>query len=456
MPALTVGHSPNAGVTVYHDHPPVVPLLILPFYKFFGVGEWQTRLATSIATLATLLALYGLLDQFASRRVALLSAACLAATPMTLYYGGQPEVLGMPLILFVICSVYAYFVFHRNPNVRTSALLIATFALAGATDWPAFILVPIFLIHFVTTQPSRQWVWIFMFCVVGAALFFLLYAYIKVAADLPWSWMVDPFLKRSALGRNLGFSPAEWFAVALSYNVTFHTVPLLLLATAWLIGLSWRSQSLGNKVPRILLVWGVAHVLLGREGTYTHDWWWWPLTPGLATAAGFSLDWLVRQTQRSLNLIASNAIFASALFVFAVWTTQSTYAKLHPDNARPFTAEELGEAIRAAAPNPDDVALLVWNNNSQDFFYGNRPLRTGIWSVDDLQHRLCSHTVDLPFGYEQMWNAPAKGIVFPLVFLQDYHEILDYLQLHYTEVSLKRELITKFRVFRFCNCTNRT
>ena len=29
----------------------------------------------------------------------------------------------MPLILFVICSVYAYFVFHRNPNVRTSALL---------------------------------------------------------------------------------------------------------------------------------------------------------------------------------------------------------------------------------------------------------------------------------------------------------------------------------------------
>jgi hypothetical protein len=40
MPVLTVGRRPNAPITFYHDHPPVVPLLIFPFYKVFGFGEW--------------------------------------------------------------------------------------------------------------------------------------------------------------------------------------------------------------------------------------------------------------------------------------------------------------------------------------------------------------------------------------------------------------------------------
>ena len=451
MPVLTVGRPPNAAITFYHDHPPVVPLLIYPFYKLFGFGEWQTRLATSIAAIAAIFALYKVLEQFGSRRVALISAACFAATPMYLYYGGQPEVTGMPLILFAICSVFAYLVFHRHQNVPSLALLIGTFVLAGATDWPAFILVPIFLVHFLATQPRSQWIWILAFCVASTAIFVLIYVYIKYAADVSWDWMLGPLLNRSGLSGKFEFTPTQWLATALKYNVILHTVPLLLASTVWLIGLSWCNQP-GNTIARLLLAWGLAHVIIGRQGVYIHEWWWWPLTPGLAAASGIWLDWLLRKTQRLLNPGLMNAVFVLALLSFAAWNTQSSYSKLYRDQVGPFTTAELGDAIRAAAPQPDDVALLVWGgNNPQEYFYGNRPLRSGIWSVDTLQRRLCDTSVDLPFGYEQPWRGPATGVVFPLVFRHDYAGLLDYLQLHLQEVPLKETLAEKFLVFRLCS-----
>jgi 4-amino-4-deoxy-L-arabinose transferase-like glycosyltransferase len=455
MPALTVGRPPNAPITLYHDHPPVVPLLIFPFYALFGFGEWQTRIATSIASIAAILALYMTLERFGSRQIALISAACFAATPMNLYYGGQPEVTGMPLVLFAICSVWAYLRFCKNLNSTNLMVLVGVFALAGATDWPAFILVPIFSVHFLTTEPRHKWIWILIFCLAGTAVFVLVYVYIKFAADIPWDWMLQPFLNRSGMG-GVKFTSTQWIETAIKFNVNLHTIPLLLTALLGLITLSWRGAKAGGMVAWLLLAWGTAHVLVGRQGVYIHEWWWWPLTPGIATASGLWLDWFVQKTQKFVNPRALNVALGAALLIFAAWTTQSTYSALYPYKAKPFTAAELGEAIRAAAPKLDDVALLVWGgHNPQDYFYGNRPLRDGIWSVEDLQARLWDENVDLPFGYQQHWSGPATGIVFPLVFRERYFQLLDYLERHYREVLLERELAKKFRVFSLCDpCAN--
>src|SRR2546425_10769646 len=58
MPVLTVGHLPTAPLVFYPDHPPLVPLLIVPFYGLFGVSEWQTRLPISMITIAAVYVLY--------------------------------------------------------------------------------------------------------------------------------------------------------------------------------------------------------------------------------------------------------------------------------------------------------------------------------------------------------------------------------------------------------------
>jgi Dolichyl-phosphate-mannose-protein mannosyltransferase len=448
MPTLTVGRPPNAPITIYHNHPPIVPLLIFPFYALFGFGQWQTRIATSIASIAAILGLYMTLERFGSRRIALVSAACFAATPMNLYFGGQPEVTGMPLVLFAICSVWAYLKFCQSLNSTNLMVLLGVFALAGATDWPAYILLPIFLFHFLMTQPRREWTWIFIFCFAGAAVFAIVYIYIKFAADLPWDWMVAPFLDRSGPGGKFGsFTAAQWFKTALKYNITLHTIPLLLTATAWLIAMSWRNAKAGATVAWLLLSWGIAFVLIGRQGAHDHEWWWWPLTPGVATASGIWLDWLVQKTGKFLNPSAANPILGSALLILAVWTTHSTYSRFYSQDARPFTTAELGEAIRAAAPKRDDVALLVWSSSGpQEYFYGDRPLRS-VWSVEDLQARLWDENVDLFWGFQQTWSGPATGIVFPLVHRGHYLQLLDHLEVHYREVFLEPKLATKFRVF---------
>ena len=64
-------------------------------------------------------------------------AALFAATPMTLYFGGFPDVIGMPLVLFVLLSVTAYLPFHREPGLTTLAPFVGAFMFAGACDWPA-------------------------------------------------------------------------------------------------------------------------------------------------------------------------------------------------------------------------------------------------------------------------------------------------------------------------------
>jgi hypothetical protein len=112
---------------------------------------------------------------------------------------------------------------------------------------------------------------------------------------------------------------------------------------------------------------------------------------------------LIDKTEKRFNLAAVNFVVAVALLIFAAWTTQSSYSRLYPTkDTGPFTPKELGEAIQAAAPNPDAVAaLLVWNNNPEDYFYGNRPLKNNVWTVEDLQRRPRDDTVDLPFPYEQ-------------------------------------------------------
>jgi len=189
-------------------------------------------------------------------------------------------------------------------------------------------------------------------------------------------------------------------------------------------------------------------VLIGRQGVYIHEWWWWPVTPGIAAASGLWLEWFLSMTQRFANRRVINTAAGLALGIFAIWTTQNTYSKLYPDNTVPFSTAELGDAIRTAAPKPDEVAVMALGGNTpQDYFYGDRPLRS-VLSLEDFKIRLCDETVDLPFWFVQRWTGPASGIVFPLTYADEVPKLLDYLEENYTEVPLKPELASKFKVFR--------
>ena len=456
IPVLTVGQPPpGTPIAYYPNHPPLVPLLIAGVYLLFGIGEWQTRLPTSIATVTAIYALYRLVQGQASSRAALIAAALFAAMPMTLYYGGLPEVVGMPLVLFALISVSVYLSFHNGPSPWRALWLIVAFTAAAVSDWPAFILVPVFLVHFLATRERNYWPWIVGFCAATSAIFGLLYVYIAAAAHLRWTWMVPLFRSHSAIWMTPPFTARQWLATAIEFNRLMHTLPVLVASGLWLLTSTAYRRHVGRgaTVARILIAWGVLHVLIGRKGVFVHEWWWSPLTPGLAVTAGLLIDALIVAFEyRSLGRAATRTA-ALGIMMFAAWTSITTFDRLFPRGGRvDFTTRELGEAIRAAAPQPNDLALLVWSGvDPQLWFYGNRPLRGNVWSIAEFEQRLRDQTADLVYGDEQPWTEPATGIVFPVRYRDDLNDLRTYLEEHYPLIPVPANLVGKFDVFDLRN-----
>jgi hypothetical protein len=451
IPILTVGRLPDVPLVSYPDHPPLVPLLIAPLYRVFGVGEWQTRLPTSIATVAAVAVLYGLVRRFGTGRTALIAAALFAASPMVLHFGGQPEVLGMPLVLFALLTIDAYLRFHRDPGGVAFARLAGAFTLTAISDWPAFILGLVLVIHFVATQPGRQWRWTLALCASAGIVFASLYLYIAVAAHLPWDWMVPLVKGRTAIGMKAPFTAREWVRIAWLFNLHCHTLPLIAASFSWVVGggLSVRRGQPGATVARLLLAWGMLHVLIGRQGVYNHEWWWWPLTPGIACASALLAESMLLRLERHVSSSVPAVLLMVTIAAFAAWTTAKEYRELYPSSGDgQFTTLDLGRAIQAAAPGPNDLAMLAWSGEDPElWFYGDRPLRTNIWSVDDVVARVSGRDADLAFGYPQPWPARATGLVLPVITIGTMPDLHTYLAKRYRRVSLPRELAEKFEVF---------
>ena len=450
IPVVTVGHPPGVAVSFYPDHPPLVPLLIVPVYKMFGIGEWQTRLPSSIASVLTVAVLYLLMRHVGSERAALVASALFAATPMVLYFGGQPEVLGMPLVLFALATVFAYVIFHRETTWPSFAVLIGAFTLAAVSDWPAFVLIPVLVAHFGATQPRRQWRWMVALCGYAGVVFLLQYVYVAVAAELPWNWMVPLFMHRSALGGDTPFTARDWLRIAWSYNLHRHSLPLIAATLAWVVlEVARPGRRPGAVAGRLLLAWAALHVVIGRQGVYNHEWWWWPLTPGIAIASALLADRALAIFERRGRSWIALPLLAVGVGAFAVYTTVKTYKELYPPRQQdPFTTVDLGRAIQAAAPAPNDVAMLVWSGEDPElWFYGDRALRANIWSIDDFRARVAGGDADLVFSDTQPWPTPSAGLVFPLIELSTSPALYAYLAKRYPLVPLPRDLAEKFQVF---------
>ena len=337
LPVLTVGRLSTAPIVLYPDHPPLVPLLIAPFYAAFGVGEWQTRLPIALLTIAAVYVLYRVVALAATRRAGVTTAAVFAASPMILYFGGMPDVMGTPLILFILLSVLGYPQFHREPRRSTFISFVAAFAIAGICDWPAFVIAPVFLVHFVATRPRADRPWMLGFGAAAAALFAALYVYIAVAAYLPWTWIV-PLFERHATGVGAQeFTFMQWLSAAFSLNRMLHTLALLIPGGLWLaISRFWPSQP-GATVARLLIVWGVLCISIARKAAYNHEFVWMVLTPGIAVCTALLVEWLFRVTERHRVAPAVVASVVIVSMMFASWTGYTTFRRLYPTTPQPHS-----------------------------------------------------------------------------------------------------------------------
>jgi|GEM_PF-1917720 len=473
LPVQSVGRSDIDPPRLYPNHPPLVPLTVAAVYAIFGEGQWQTRLAPSVFWLGCIAAIYvmvlrtsmisdpqepGRADFRAVFRAAI-AALLFGFVPISGRYGGQPDVINAQLVLFCLLTVAAYQRFFDRPNLRRLAVMALAFLPAALTDWPAFFLVPVLAGHFVLRHRLRHWQLILTFCLYSAAVFGLLYVHIALVTG-DWRLIFDQFLRRSARmedDHHRAFSWGSWVVEAGGNGLWAHTWMVVALAGLWVVcvGLDWRRCSRLISLTRLLLAFAVVHVLVGRQGVLVHDWWWWPVTPGLCVAAALGLDLLV---QVVAGLWARGRAIGSILAIgavgaFAIWQARTAvrwYADPHTiygDNPA-YTVVELGQAIHAAAEPNEAVMLAEDDPQPYTWYYADRPLKLGIWTVADLEARRDEPWADLPFGYRQQWTPPARAIVIPRVWLAQVAELDAHLSAHYQPIALPPPLAQKFIAYR--------
>jgi hypothetical protein len=397
--------------------------------------------------------------------------------PITLFYGGQPDVVGTQLVFFILLSVAAYTRFHARPGVRRLLLLCAAFLPAALTDWPAFFLIPVLLAHFLwtrgvrvmevlpegmeatqATQTSRlrdrRW-WplllMLIFCTVATLYFAAAYLHIVFGADMPFDWIIKEVQRRSNAGQgDRGVvTAAMWLAGIWRHNLARHTIVVLLLAFAWLVVFGFRrGVNPAATLVRLLLGWAGLHILIGRQGVYVHDWWWWPLTPGLALMAGLLIDELTggAAIERRRRVGAARVV----LYVgFSAWTCATSLRRYFSDRYTrggvSFSTTEFGQAIRMASPGDRNAPVLIAYNDTYDlplWYYGDRPLRFNVWDPYTLEQTIHAKANTLPFGYEQAdWPVSPAGFVFPKEFIPSAAGFVDYLRAHYPQRETRRFLI---------------
>ena len=169
----------------------------------------------------------------------------------------------------------------------------------------------------------------------------------------------------------------QWLGTAFTLNRMLHMLALVIACGLWLVifGFRFRRPQAGATVARLLIAWGVTCIVIGNTAAYTHAFVWIVLTPGIAVSTALLIEWLFHVTDQHRVAPVTGIGVALGVALFAAWTASTTFSRLYPTTpAAPFTPVEMGQAIKAAAPGPGDLALVVGGDGgpgSQLWFYAD-------------------------------------------------------------------------------------
>ncbi len=429
VPIQSEGLDENVPPRFYDHHPPLVPLSIAGSYLLLGEGEWQTRLPTALCTVGTaglLLVIFGRQD----RRVGLLAAGIWAALPMTTYYGGMPDIISPQLLLFVLLTVAAYVNFSERPSPRSLAWVCLAFLPAGLVDWPAFYLLPIVLVAFAVSHPWRQWHWIILFCCWGTLLFGTINIHYALTTHREWFWIVSLFSGRSVGG--VSDTWGNWLAKGWDYLSEYATFPVIVMSLLGAVRLfRGREKTTAGSVARILVIWSVVHVIVGKQGCTIHPWWWWPMMLSLVLMAAFGIvDLAERAGAAGQKVMVVSAAAIGCLLVWGCWQELPRLLSADATYSR-----ELAAAIRHVAPGRNDAVVLVASvEHPPLWYYAHRPIKSDVWSVKGFQEAMTSHQANLSWGFFQPWPYAPRAVVVPPSSVGAAQELVKYLAEHYRSV----------------------
>ena len=331
----------------YYNHQPLLPILVSISFKLFGIHEWSATLVPIGFSVASIIVLYLLVRKIWNERVALFSCFFMTLMPMASYYGPNLSSEGNIMLFSVLLTIYFYTLYLKTPRARYLYLMILSFLFGALTDWPAFYAVPLLSLHYLLfSSNTKKHKSFFIFPIFGCFLFLLFLYYIHTITGSFYSFFYLLFHRASSYASDSDltqtFTMIQWFN-KISLNMREHyTLPILILSSIWFVifitKLIKKQNFAHDLVVIILLLFGLIHIFLGRQGAWVHEYWSALLIPSLAISAALPLDkfynFIFTPGRKYVLYLRSG--FYLLLLIFLFYCTTKLYSLYQSDKYNPY------------------------------------------------------------------------------------------------------------------------
>ncbi|MFH0983972.1 MAG: hypothetical protein V1882_00395 [Candidatus Omnitrophota bacterium] len=345
---------------------PLPSLLAARAVKFLGgTYELWGRFQAIFFNLLSVLLVFGIARRFFDEKIAWLSAAIYALSPLTVIYG-QSFMSESSSLFFFLGSFYL--LIGRQGCGWAQVLLSALFfslAITGRLHWILFF--PLFIVPLWWAGPEQRSRKLFFFAVLALALPVAWYAHTYFASLNTPHVHTNLFLQMatSQKGSAFWFRPELYRAVAITFAKNMFAVIAL---PFFLLGIPKALQSREGR----LCLWaglGVGAVLmfLSPEKLIHHDFYLYAIFPFLVPVTALGVVGMAeRFPKRAIALIAA---FMTLLVLASAIFSSRTIFTAPEDEKRMW---KIAERVREITP-PEAPIVIGSENSAIIVFYADRP-----------------------------------------------------------------------------------
>lgn len=406
----------------YMDHPPMVGWLLAGSIKALGYHAWAVRIVALACSMGGLVGLYFIIKRACGARRAAYCFVLLSLLPMGVFYGAFADVQGPIVFFFCVLTILSYQWFAEKPGWGSVFAMLGAFFLAALTDWPAYYLVPILIVHYFLTARRKNWkiVLLPVLAAITGVGFLLHQNYVLTGEpSLGIDVMLGAFLSRfggPAGATGFGAAPEHFTAgdwlnrVVFTWLPQYFTLPCLVLGGAWtvvvLARVAARKASAADSLFLIFLVFGAIHVLLFRQGAYIHRYWSYYLLPAVALGSVMAVTAAAGALFRRKTGTAT-VVTIVAVLALASWGAAQSVA-LAKETTRLYSA--IGITLAGDIGRDSLLVNDFLERYGMDFYFSNRVQYAPVLSVN-LQLMSQRKNVSYYF-FSNMFTSSEKNKVF--------------------------------------------
>ena len=411
----------------YHlRHPPLRYLTVSVFFRVFGVSEWATTLMPVLFSLGSAIVLYFLVKRLWGKWTALLATAFLTFIPIDAYYGNMACYEAMAMF-FGLLALLLYHVWLERGAGWLLAGMVTALGLGALSGYAGYFIIGLIGLHYLLFGPSGRrrvffavglWTYALLIFGVWAGYTALLWGSVRTFWE---GWKL-----RTGGGTEARFTFAAYYALQYGRIRDFFTPVLRLLAVVWavffLIDLRRRERWLEHSWVVLLFLYGVANLVVFRQGAWVHEYWLFFLSPFFAVSSAVAVRYLSQRVLGSRKLLV-----AVLLLLIWAWYLPSALAQLQTFyQARDLAETPLARWLNAHTAFEEGVLLGFEVLQPHFDYYLDRRMEEFDdpeeleWVTKDDRYRWCvlrsPRTVDEQLVTNLMQDYPAEVFQDYIIF----------------------------------------